>query len=294
MATNYNATGDTRSNTTGSIRSWAGHFEATLTAGGWTQTADTGQTAASALAAQTGANLVSGYQVWKMSDSLAGTYPCYMKVEYGSGTSGTGTAMGLWVTIGTGSDGAGTITGVLLSRTALHSGSANGGLASAPIWGSAGNARLAWFASGSGAATWILFSIERSKDATGADTGDGFMILNGNAGSSTALTVALCRYLRPSGNTLANSTAIGAFAPSGATWADSGALVGVCPLRYFNGQPSNPGLAWLVYFNGDTAQGVSVTCSIYGTTHTFMPLGTTYLNTVAGANANTSFMMQWE
>lgn len=294
MSTTYLATTNYQSLSTAAIRSWAGQVEATFSSGGWTQTADTGQTAANALPLQSTANAVSGYQIWKMADALAGTYPCFIKIEYGSGAGTSGGNAGVWITIGTGSDGAGNITGVLQTRLAVHSGSVSVGGTSNPYWGSASTSRIAFFMSCQNSTFPMLFSIERSKDAAGADTGDGFLALIGDTTGSAAAVWVLFRYLRPSGNTLGNSTVIGAFVPSGTTWADSGSVFGVCPLRYFNGQPSNPGLNWAVYFNGDTAAGSSVSLSIYGASHTYMPMGSTYLGTVIAGAATSTLMMLWE
>ena len=106
----------------GSIGGMAAQITALLTAGGWIQTADTGQTSNATFATIYNGTLnsSSGYQIWRMNDSLQGTYPVFIKIEFGCGSVSNTPAM--WVTIGTGSNGTGTITGIVIARTQFNAG----------------------------------------------------------------------------------------------------------------------------------------------------------------------------
>jgi hypothetical protein len=279
----------TSSNSDSGIRSWAGRVEAMLTAAGWVRTSDTGQTNASALTG-VAINTVSGYQVWRMNDSFQATVPVYVRFNFGS-SAGVNTAF-LQCIIGTGSDGAGNITGELLTTTNPAIGS--GGSNIATFYGSGANNRIAMFFGDVTVPHQWVISIERSKDSTGADTSDGLMVLyEQTAGSSFTANFRTFRYLQFGANPYVSSTNIGAFVPNGSTWADSGGIVGVCPVRFFRGQPSNPCLSWLVYLNGDTAVGAPCSVNMYGATHSYMPLGSIIQTAVLG-NANSSLMMLYE
>jgi hypothetical protein len=288
MATRLGTAIDTTVGSNAAIRSWAGEISATFTAGGWVQTSDTGQTASSALTGSPGVNTSSGYQIWRMADSLqTGASTVFLKLEYGEGASTSSPS--IWITLGTGSDGAGNITGAILARTQITAGSGTSS-SSITTYGSATTSRVSWvYGNSSG---HLLFSIERTKDASGNDTNEGLLVL-GSAQANAILTVKINQYLRFTNNTLLSSTAMGTAVPSGATWAD-GSNFGVSPVRFFNGTPSNPCISWLAYLNGDTAQGVSLPVQIFGVTRTFMPLGNASIQTVASANSNSSFMMIYE
>lgn len=288
MATVYIASISMQSGSTGTVRAWAGQIEATFLAGTWSQTADTGQTATSALPAATTSNQVVGYQIWRMADGLQATVPCFVKIEYASG-NGSVASTQIFATIGTGSDGVGNITGIFFVRTSLFNTGATV-QSSVPAYGSATTSRIS-FACGNGI-SHCAFCIERSKDASGNNTSDGFMVM-GEGNTAGAANIQNFTYIYFDGTLTTNSTKLGAFVPSGSTWADTGGLIGVCPVRFFNGQPSNPCLSWLVYLNGDTASGFPITVSIYGVSRTFMPLGT-MMTTVASGNASSALAMLWE
>jgi hypothetical protein len=145
------------------------------------------------------------------------------------------------------------------------------------------------------AATHLVFSIERSKDSTGANTNDGLMVL-GSAPGAAAFSAAINRYLRFSSNTFASSTILGAWAPTGTTWAsfDATNRFGFSPVRFFNGQPSNPCISWIVYMNGDLPAGTQLPFGLYGANHTFLTIGTTTLTTAASGNANSTMAILFE
>lgn len=274
------------------IQSWAGAIRSTFIAGGWVQTADTGQTNATALAAATAANQSMGYEIWKMGDSLQASAPVFVKIEYGSGGNGTFNSS-IWLTIGKGSDGAGNITGVLLPRTQLGAKFNSGAASTSSVpFGCATTSSIGFFVGGVGR---MAFFIERTKNSSGADTGDGLCVYGDGdtIGGDLIARVYLYQQLPMTGTIPSSSTVIGAFTPSGLTWAQ-GNNVGCCPFRFFNGMPSNPGYNCMTYLDGDLTRRAPIVVSIYGVNHTYIPLGSDQISTVASGNANASLMMRYE
>ena len=157
-------------------------FGSVLTGAGWVQTGDTGQQASDSWPAVTSVNTSNGYQVWRMADALQGTYPVFMKIELGSSTAAS--IIAFWITIGTGSDGAGSITGTLLARTQF--GNYSGSTTAFPSYGSGSTSRFNWalWLNASTANSAFYWGIERSKDATGADSNHG-LIIQSMAGTSS-------------------------------------------------------------------------------------------------------------
>lgn len=270
--------------TTAGIRDWAGRIEALLGASGWVPAADSGQTAASALPAATTAYQVCGYQIWRMADALQATAPIFLKIEFGSGSNAAYPSMA--ITIGTGSDGVGNITGVVLARVVPAGTAAQ---TSCRFIGSGGSNRF-WCWIGNNA--HALFLIERTKDLAGADTDDGVIVLL-DAATGAFSSLLVNQLTRPTGIIPPNSTSLGAFVPSGATWS-CGSNYGVCPVRFFDGQPSNPCVSALVYLNADIAALSTPTASIYGTSHTYFALGTGLISTVVSWNSNSTLMLIYE
>lgn len=96
------------SNGTSQFRQWGSGINALLTAAGLTQTADTGQINWTTVTVTSSANVLIGYEVWSIPDTI-GTLR--MRLDYMTTAAYDG-AVTWRPTIGTGSDGAGTITGV--------------------------------------------------------------------------------------------------------------------------------------------------------------------------------------
>lgn len=113
----YNTVYDHSSDAT--FRSWGSAFSAALIAAGiastcLTQTADTGQINWTTVV-RPGISTVAGYEMYRLTDTLDGTTPLFIKIEYGTGSAATIPQM--WITIGTATNGAGTITANASTRT---------------------------------------------------------------------------------------------------------------------------------------------------------------------------------
>lgn len=151
---------------------------------GWTQTADTGQINLATTTRPLAAGTLVGYEVWRMNDALQATKPVFARVEYRSG-GGTQHQFLLAILLGTGSDGAGNITGSL--RAAIYAGGGNNSITDMQCFGSAASNRitLAMGLSGS-TSTTLALALERTKDSTGADTGDGLIMFRRDGGGGAA------------------------------------------------------------------------------------------------------------
>lgn len=282
---------------TANLQSWVGPILQLLSDAGWIRTSDTGQTELADMPAAAAANTVCGYQIWRMNDSLQATAPVFVKFEFGSGA-----AVGcesLWVTIGTGSDGAGNITGIIQPQTRAYCSSASTTLNTGSYFlGSGDTNRLVFFARSLVNTYYVrlIFSIERTHDANGSDTNSGVMFLVRGDGATSAVLGSLTafRVATFTGSQPATSTNIGAYVPSGTTWAYDGNYVGVCPVAFFMGGPTNPSKNLMVYLDGDISPLVPVTIPCYGTDLNFMPIGSALLSTVASSNANSSFLIRWD
>lgn len=105
---------------TTTFRAWGLELSNALTAIGFIKSADTGQINW-ATVTRPAVNVSGGYEIRYLNDSLHGTAPIYMKIEYGTNTTGAAYP-GMWVTIGTGSNLSGTITGTIIAREEITQG----------------------------------------------------------------------------------------------------------------------------------------------------------------------------
>ena len=283
--------------TVANLQSWVGPILQILANAGWIRTSDTGQTELADMPAAAAASTVCGYQVWRMNDSLQSTAPVFVKFEFGSGS-----AVGnhsLWVTVGTGSDGAGNITGILISQTRIYNNSASASPNKAKeFYGSGDSSRLVFVARSNVNETAFYrmsLSIERTHGPNGSDTADGVMFF-AEYGPTRALGTAIIFFVVAvfSGSQPATSTNIGAYVPSGTTWAWDGNIVGVCPVSFFKGGPTNPSKNLMVYLDLDMSAQVPVTIPCYGINLNWMPLGSSIITTVASENASSSLLIRWD
>jgi len=165
------------------FRTFAQGVHDALVACGMTQTSDTGQITI-ASATRPLANAFAGYEIWRFSDTLQATAPIFFKIEYGSG--GAADRPSIAITVGTGSTGAGAITGQVTSRAVLLplTSDSAGVTRALCAQGDSGQIHVIPHGAGSGATSLAFgFSIERTRDSTGAKTGDGFTVVYINAGA---------------------------------------------------------------------------------------------------------------
>lgn len=164
--------------TTTDFRAWISFIDLLFTAtGGWTDTAATGSIVISTVPIPTVINTSSGYKVYRMTDALQATAPVFVKVEYGSGAGLTFPST--WLTVGTTHDGLGNLGNILFPRAQNNVAAA--GIAGQVNLGSADTNRICFCSCTTGGATNVQmwFSIERTKDVTGADSNVGLIVAYG-------------------------------------------------------------------------------------------------------------------
>jgi hypothetical protein len=292
VATTFNDGLSPASNNSTTFRTLCSFFEQALTAAGWVQTSDTGQTAAASLAGTSATNTAVGYQIWRMNDALQATNPVFMKIEFGTGAVTSG--VGIWITIGTGSNGSGTLTGHVSSRNLYYANATSASLF--PCFASGSTSRISFLM----CLTYLTpnvtfaFGVERSKDASLEDTGAGVMI----QGTSTGYSAGSWQYLPFVGSIRLPqvSPCCPVFGSGAQTSLALGNQVGVLPiLPYAVTGPVNPGFNFMAYWTLDTAPKNALPVVIKGAMHTYITLGLPFGWTPAIANWTfSSFMMRYE
>lgn len=167
------------------------------------KTSDTGQINWGTVTKPSASYTSAGYEIFRFNDSLQSTFPVYIRFDYS--TSIGANYFGIYITVGTGTNGAGTLTGNV--STTMLVGASNGSDTSYPtnrasyFSGDTNRLCMALYPNAADPTyNWIVFSIERTHDTSGADTGDGAHIFSSSnlAGGPTAA----CQYL-PLGTTTA-------------------------------------------------------------------------------------------
>lgn len=171
------------------FRAWSKFIFDGMVAGGWVQTADTGQIDFATVTRPTIANSARGYAVLRMDDSLQASVPVFARLDFGSG--GAATVMAVWMTLGPSSDGAGAIGTPWLSNPTtavalIQAGSSSTSLIQPFSWVSADTARaqVAVAFNAAASTTGLVFSLERTKTASGGDDGTGLLFLYGFGSAS--------------------------------------------------------------------------------------------------------------
>ena len=252
--------------TLATMRAFAQFISDNIQAFGMVKTADTGQTAASALPIGSGSLVVAGYEVFRFNDALQSTAPIYVKIEYGTYTT---TIPCIWVTIGTSTDGAGNITGVIGPRTIFSSTAAASATPYASfISGGPNGFRVAFYTGAQNVGYILIFSVERTKDAAGVDTADG-CYFQGNSYVGWA-----CMYVPFTGSIRAQQVYPLVPVTFGTLSLADGSNVGMVPIHPMGKRgPGNALSNLLVYYQPDTAAQVPVTVVYNGGSHVYVPLG---------------------
>src|SRR6185312_10529110 len=156
---------DNTSDTT--FRAWASAIDTQILAMGWVHSTDTGQANLATMTRSTtvGAN----YIIYKTNDGLTALY---LKIEF-TAVSSTSTP-GFAASVGWATDGAGNLVGGLStsrwSCAVVGQQLSDTTARNCIVSGSAGRLLLALNQNATTVANTIVLSVERSKDATGADT----------------------------------------------------------------------------------------------------------------------------
>lgn len=256
-------TSPTSAGTDANFRASAVAIDNQFTALGWVRTADTGQINFVTVAHPTLGNY-AGYSVFRMADTLQATAPVFAKIEYGS--TGSANAITFRITVGQATDGAGAITGVQAAPFVIST-SVDYTIANANSYFSGDTNRfvmVAYYDGGSNG-NGLLFSIERSKDATGADTGEAVLIAYGAVGNAISTTVLVVGQGEATSQT---GTATAAVPQSGTNFT-FGTNVGLSGPNYYAGKRFPDGMNLLAYLFNDFSAGITATVVVYGTNHTY-------------------------
>jgi hypothetical protein len=258
MATSYSNTVDGDFTTDADFRLFGTFIHNALSSAGWVQTSDTGQINLTTVTKPVGGTTSAGYEIWRMDDTLQATVPIFMKIEYGTGANNQ--RIGWWVTVGKGSDGSGTLTSIIKARFTIGGGSAQN-----PPNDSYAAGGTSWFVfalcANTGGATW--FSIERSKDSTGADDGDGIIMAYGGGTSAH-----VSHYVPYSGTVPTAETGL-QYILSTVNPSTYGADTGIGILIPMKGVAQQPGINVGVILSSDFGAGASFSFTIYGGSHTY-------------------------
>lgn len=284
MATRFSSGVFFPTNASNAIRDWAQFIEDTLvTTGGWTVSSDTGQTLPSALTSPGGSSTKAGYRIYKMADALQATFPVFMRLDFGSG-AGSLLHPGVWITIGTGSNGSGTITGKLFdggasANATVYAANSNNSLVTSSF-GSATTSRIciALFCNTTSATYYLVFGIERTKDSSGADTGDGILMVYNDSILGTGI-FNCSRYLIYAGGTqptIENGLSY-ALSKQNPTEAFVPGDIGVGLIIHFKGTAQQPGTLFNISNSNDVTVFGSFNMTLYGQTRTYQNLGNLYL-----------------
>lgn len=262
------------------FKQWGSGISAGILSVGWTQTTDTGQVNWSTIATVPASTTV--YEVWKSSDGLSSTLPIFIKIGYGFST----TAIRIQISAGTGSDGAGNLTGVLLTSqpwVAAPFTVANQGATTFPCYFAGNGGNLYMYLWSSTLSISVCMLVERSKDATGASTGDYFTVIQMGANNSSNSGSAFQQTVKSSGLSLRDTGIIGVGITSGSATGSAFGTVAAYPVFPNIGKVGNPLLGLMTAYVTDIGNNSTVTvASMYGSTHTYIAMS-------PGTNNSTDF-----
>jgi hypothetical protein len=245
--------------------------DAVITGGGWVNTADTGQLTLASAAHPTVANTKVGYRIYRMNDALQATRPVFLRVDYGSGSAAA--TFALSITIGSGTDGAGNITGTALPELRVSPTSGSGQTFTSTCFGSADTNRLQlmlFSATSTSANVMLCLSLERSKDAAGADTNAGLLLTYSTADVSLAGFQRSQYIVLPPGSNPPTELGVTVALPnanSNPTSFDGN--VGIGLFTHFRGVAQPPGIGGCAVHAADFAAGAQFTMVVYGVSRTY-------------------------
>jgi hypothetical protein len=220
-----------------------------------------------------------GYEIWAFNDSLQTTAPVYFKIEYGSNTI-QAQAPQYRITVGTAHDGSGSLIGVQHTTTRGFGSQASISGTLFPCFMSADTNRVTcamWLGAGGNIET--TFGIERSKDATGADTTSS-IYFNSYANNITNPVTAWC--VPFAGGVPVAETRWAALLPGETTWLASSTFA-ISPVFQLLGSIQSPGKNYFVCAVNDFQQYGLVGLMPYGTASNYLRL-TDNIKPVAASN----------
>ena len=285
-------TGDTQMTSDALFRTWGKKLADAMDAVGLTKTADTGQIDWATVTRSGSSNGLHGYEIRYLDDSLHGTCPIYLRIEWRNGTSTSRPS--IYLQVATGSDGAGVLTGVqIMTLTAVGATNANGS--------SASRNGAACFASGCFALLYgydtgnpgrFHFGVSRTCDPDGTPNADGAMVWYG---SGTTPAASTRQYSRVAATSIVGGSPTPGFHSSGFASFDNGSDIYSLGAVTFTDQGFEPMLSPVGVMSADRTAGTTFTMDVCGSTHTYFPTDSTggvlYMN---GASSTCVCAILWE
>ena len=258
--------------TDATFRVWGKSIADSLISMGLARSSDTGMINWSTVTKASVANTAQGYDIFIFQDALQGTYPVFIKLEYGGGSPVAYPS--IWITVGTGSNGSGTLSGQLSTRFQLSGGSNPGTNYTSRFSGSTNRFMFNLWASGPVGANWVFVSVERTHDSTGSDTADGIMLMGGSPYGSYQTQYIPFSGVVPAARTVSRDWPV--TVPLTGTGAVSSDIY-IYPLRIWAyTYESSPSVNAFAYFDIDLTARVAANATCWdGQTHNIYPAGGT-------------------
>lgn len=230
----------------------------------------------------------TGYSLWRFADALQSTAPVLLKLGYGSSVNDV-RAPTIQATLGTSTNGSLTFTGANYVQTFTCGSIA----ATGTKYACSGNTNRIGFALGyNTGSSPMLFFVERTHDATGADTADGVSLITFSGNSKQQITVPF------SGTLPAVETDIALLTPIANTGlrALNVSIFANYPVMGSASLPvlMNPMMTHWGYFIADITTETAFQSGMYGANHTFFSIGNLVTTFSRGGVQNTSCAMLFE
>jgi hypothetical protein len=262
------------------FRSWAKEISDALLAFGWVKTADTGQLDWNTIVRPSSANSYTGYEIFRMADALQSTAPCFLKIEYGSGSSNA-LHPAIAIQIGTATTGAGVLAGNTSNRQTLISGGNTATLVTIRTSGDTNRFSATLASDYNNATNSISFCIERSytpvSSPSAAHTDTDEYILQAYCTSALKGSQIVPK---TGGGAVPNPRLFQSLVGDDGTTV-SGVAPSYCALYPFMGRPRNPLRGLAMYMNAEmTAQGTDAG-DFFGVPLNFFRLGGSLASIIA-------------
>lgn len=265
MATRFDITLQMTNSTDALWRAWIQFIHDTfITTGGWVDPGDTGQMVIATSSHPTLANTFVGFRMYRMADALQATSPVFVRVDFYSGAAAN--TPQIVINFGTGTNGTGTLTGAFGNQMVVTCFSNNTNATHS--YSSASTNRIALLMFVAAANTLMIMSIERTKDATGADTGAGLLCTWGN-GLASVGALQISAYQVPGGSSPPVEVGLNVVLSNQSGSSVFGGDVGVGVPLHFKSTAVQPGLGTVVVNSADFIAEATPTFTFYGATHVY-------------------------
>ena len=246
--------------TIAAFNNWAGALMAALSAAGWVQTSDTGQTNFS-----TTTTLPTGsgtYQVWKMADSLASSFPVYMRID----ASHSNNQPTLQFQLGTGSNGAGTLSNATITNSG-STGTSDNTTTTYPCYfsGTTSSFRACFYPTTNNE---MAFAVERSKNSDGSDSSKFVVMFNNFNGNNRLWILPNPTIAQPDGTSMTSMP----FPDTNATSLMVGNEIGVMPIIPVFGIVGSPMMGVAIGKMNDFQNQQQFTMTAFGASHNYIAM----------------------